>query len=138
MFYTHPAAELKLPPGLAPLGEQSWHWVELSLQVPYFFLSFTEQTEDGPFRRHLIFSEVGEAMRLRTYAENEMTSLEIGLLSPGYINGSGSYQMGRIKEIWERPDGSAQMYVMSDGTKLHYRFHEDAIKDQEMELLISL
>lgn len=82
MFHTHPEAELTLPPGLAPFGQRSWNWVELSLQIPYFFLSVNVETEEGAFRRHFIFGHLRDALSLITASRDAFNGLEIGLLSP--------------------------------------------------------
>ncbi|GEM_PF-5882183 len=138
MFHTHPEAELTLPPGLAPIGQRSWHWLELSLQIPYFFLSVNMETEEGAFRRHFLFSQLRDALSLLAASKDVFNDLEIGLLSPGYINGSSSYQLGRVKEIWECRGGYEQMFVMSDGAKFHFPPDEYGNKDQEMKLVVSL
>lgn len=138
MFHTYPEAELRLPPGLATFGERSWHWVELSIQIPYFFLSVNVEIEECIIRRHFIFSQLRDALSLIAASRDDVKKLEIGLLSPGYMNGSSSYQLGRVKEIWECRGGHEQMFVMSDGVKFHFPHDEDGNKDQEMELVVSL
>lgn len=138
MFHTHPEAELALPPGLAAFGERSWHWVELSLQIPYFFLSVNVETEEGSFGCNYIFSQLKDAMGLIASSGDTIKDVEIGLLSPGYMNGSSSYQLGLVKEIWKCRSGYEQMFVMSDGAKLRYPSDQLNTKDQEMELIVSL
>lgn len=138
MFHTHPESELTLPPGLAPFGQRSWNWVELSLQIPYFFLSVNVETEEGSFRRHFIFGHLRDALSLIAASRDVFNGLEIGLLSPGYMNGSSSYQLGQVKEIWECRGGYEQMFVMADGAKFHFPPDEDGINDQKMELVVSL
>lgn len=138
MFHTHPEAELTLPPSLAPFGQRSWHWLELSLQIPYFFISVSVETEEGAFRRNFLFGQLRDALSLIDASRDDFSDLEIGLLSPGYMNGSSSYQLGQIKEIWECRGGYGQMFVMSDGSKFHFPPSEDGKIVQEMELVVSL
>lgn len=138
MFHTHPEAELTLPPGLAPFGQRSWHWLELPLQIPYFFISINVENEECTFRRHFLFSQLRDALSLIGASRDVFKNLEIGLLSPGYMNGSNSYQLGQVKEIWECRGGYEQMFLMSDGAKFHFPPNEDGKKDQEMELVVSL
>lgn len=139
MFHTHPEAELTLPPGLASFGQRSWHWVELPLQIPYFFLSITEETEEGLFRRRFIFSQLRDVLILIAESRDDaFKDLEIGLLSPGYMNGSSNYQLGQIKEIWKSRGGHKQVFVMSDSAKFCFPPEKDDINEQEMELIVSL
>lgn len=139
MFHTHQEAELNLPPGLAPFGQRSWHWVELPLQIPYFFLSVTVETEEGPFRRRFIFGQLRDALSLIAASRDDaFKDLDIGLLSPGYMNGSSDYQLGQVKEIWESRGGHKQVFVMSDNGKFCFPPEEDDINDQEMELIVRL
>lgn len=138
MFHTHPEAELIFPLGLASFGERSWYWVELSIQIPYLFLSVNVEIEECTIRRHFIFSHLRDALGLIAESRDIAKDLEIGLLSPGYMNGSNSYQLGQVKEIWERRGGREQMFVMSDGAKFHYPSDADGVMNQEMELVVSL
>lgn len=138
MFYTHPEAEFAIPPGLASFGERGWHWVELSFQIPYFLLSMDVEIQEVSLRRHYVFGLLRDAMGLITSSGDVIKNLEIGLLSPGFMNGSGSYQLGRVTEIWGFRDSDVQIFVMSDGAKFHFPPREDSLNDEEMELLISL
>lgn len=139
MFHTQPEAEIKLPQGLTSVGERSWNWVELALQIPYLYISVNVDTEDGSCGRHFLFSQLMDAMSLIADSKNGVfKDLEIGLLSPGYMNGGNFYQFGRVKEIWKRQGGHEQMFVMSDGAKLYFPPDEGSIKNQDMELIVSL
>jgi hypothetical protein len=138
MFYTHPEAEFALPPGLAPSGERAWNWVELSLQIPYFLLSMDVEIQEVSFRRHYVFGLLRDVMALITSSRDMIKNLEMGLLTPGFMNGSDSYQLGRVAEIWGFRDSDVQVFVMADGTKFHFPPREDGLNDQEMELVISI
>lgn len=138
MFRTHSEAELMLPPGLAPCGERSWNWIELPIQIPFFFLSFTIEMGEGSLRRRFVFSHIRDIQSLIAESKEELIDLEIGLLSPGYMNGSNSYQFGQVKEIWEARVGHEKMFVMSDGEKFHYHLDEDGLKNPDMKLVVSL
>ncbi len=60
-------------------------------------------------------------------------------MTTGNMNGSGFYQIGRVREIWERRSDNKNMFVMSDGAKLYHPTDEDDdVSDKEMELVISL
>lgn len=139
MFHTHPEAEIEVPQGLNAVGERSWRWVELALQIPYLYISVNVDTEDGSCGRHFLFSQLMDAMSLIADSKNGVfKDLEIGLLSPGYMNGGNFYQFGRVKEIWKRQGGHEQMFVMSDDAKLYFPPDEVSIQNQDMELIVSL
>ncbi len=60
-------------------------------------------------------------------------------MTTGNMNGSGFYQLSRVKEIWERRSDHKNMFVMTDGAKLYHPTDEDDGRvDIEMELIISL
>lgn len=138
MFHTYPEAELPVPPALASFGERSWHWVECALQIPYFFLSVGLETDEGSFRRHFLFSHLKDLLSLVGASGDHVKEIEIGLLSPGYMNGSNSYQLGKIKEIWECRDTQGCLFIMSDGAKYHYPSDIGCEEEQAKELILSL
>lgn len=138
MFDTHPAAEITLARAFSPSGQRSWQWVELSLQIPFFLLSINLETEEGAIRREFLFSQIKDALGLISASRSIIDGLEIGLLSLGYMNGSNTYQLGRVKEVWKRRDGHEQLFVMADESRLHFPPNVDGMQDQEMELVLSL
>ncbi|MFH1493366.1 MAG: hypothetical protein ABIG70_01035 [Pseudomonadota bacterium] len=138
MFDTHPEAEITLARSFSPSGQRSWHWVELSLQIPFFLLSVNLETEEGCFRREFLFSQIKDALGLISASRSIIDRLEIGLLSPGYMNGSNTYQLGRVKEVWKRRNGHEQLFVMADESRLHFPPNVDGMQDREMELVLSL
>lgn len=138
MFDTHPEAEITLARAFSPPGQRSWQWVELSLQIPFFLLSVKLETEEGSIRREFLFSQIKDALGLISASRNIMDGLEIGLLSPGYMNGSNTYQLGRIKEVWKRRNGHEQLFVMADESRFHFPPNVDDMQDRELELVLSL
>lgn len=138
MFRTFPEAEQHLPPGLAAAGEKSWRWIELPLSIPYFLLSISVITEEGAVGRDLFFSNPRDLLGAIAGLKDAAKDIEISLMSPGYVNGSGSWQMGKIREVWKYRDSFKQMFVMGDGTKLHFPPNEAGTASQDMDLIISL
>lgn len=138
MFDTHPEAEIKFTRAYSPLSQQRWNWVEFAIQIPCLLISVSLESDAGSFSRNFLFGSLKEAMSLIAASRDICKHLEIGLLSPGYMNGSGSYQLGQVKEIWRRRGGHEQMFVMADGTKLSFPPEEFVPIDREMELVVSL
>lgn len=106
--------------------------------MPLFLVSGEVETEDGTFGQDWLFGQLEDVLNLMNTSKGKLTNIEIGLLSPGHMNGSNTYQLGKIKEIWQHPDGPSKLFVLVDGTKLRYSYTEDSINDQEMELALSL
>lgn len=139
MFHTYPQAELTLPPPLAPDGERCWRWVELFAHIPFFYLNVKVNVgEDATCGREFLFCHLKDLLGLLNLSKDEFQDIEVGLMSPGHMNGTDFYQLSRVKEIWERSDDNKNMFIMSDGAKLYYPSDEDdGIVDKEMELIIS-
>lgn len=141
MFYTHPEAEHKFLSAINPNGERNWRWIEFAIKIPMFLVSGdvnTEDGKDGTFGRDWLFGKFEDVLQLMNASKGMLTNIEIGLLSPGYMNGSSSYQLGMIKEVWQQRDGPSQLFVLVDGTKLHNSFSADTNAHQELELVLSL
>lgn len=138
MFHTHSSAELKLPPGLGPRGTRSWYWVELPLQLPYFCVSIGSDGKEG-LRRQFIVAHIKDVLTLlSTLTEKNASNHEVGLMSPGYMNGTDFYKMGRIKEAWASSDGHKYKYVMEDGENLYDLTMGGGGVEQDFELILSL
>lgn len=138
MFHTQPEAEYKILSAMNPDGERSWRWIELVIHIPLFLVSGFVETKDGEFARDWIFGQFGDVLNLMVTSGGTLSNIEIGLLSPGYMNGSNSYQLGKIKEIWQHPNGPSKLFVLADGTKLRYSSNENSKNEQELELVLSL
>jgi hypothetical protein len=54
-----------MPPGFLSAGEKSWRWIELSLQIPYYILSFVIDAEQVPITQQFMLIHVSDV--LRTY-----------------------------------------------------------------------
>jgi hypothetical protein len=138
MFHTHSSAELQLPPGLAPRGTRSWHWVELPHHLPYFCVSIGNDGEES-LKRQFIVSFIENVLSLLDSPAGKASKRpEVGLMSPDYMNGTDFYQMGRVKEVWKSADGFNHKYVMSDGKTLHDPTMSDGEAHQNFELILSL
>lgn len=137
MFHTHSSAEFTIPSGLATPGIQSWQWVELPLLMPYFCVSINTGGDED-LRKQFIVAHIEDVLRLLDAPPVNVTgNPEVGLMSPGYMNGTDFYQMSRLKEIWESADGCKNKYVMDDGKTLYYPAMRVGA-EQEFELILSL
>lgn len=120
MFYTAPEAELPLPTALAPGGERAWHWVEFGLAIPYF-LATVRYSDEGEAIRHertMLFSDVKAIVQLAKDSRDGFKLVHVALFSPGYLNGSGTYQLNQLAEIWQDSASGEQRFMLADGTRL--------------------
>lgn len=140
MFTTYPHAEFTFPPSLITSGERSWQWVELSVYEHIFYVNVHVELDRGDnYARHYLFVNTKDILGLIEETRHICKNLEIGLFSPGYMNGSGSYQFGRVKEIWEHTINHKQMFVMGDGSKIYSSTDEvNDNTDGELELIVHL
>jgi len=97
------------------------------------------EIEEGSCGRHFLFSHVIDVLnRIETskvdYNNNDM---EVGLLIPGYMNGSDFYQFCRVKEIWLSRSNNIQKFVMSDGSMFYFPPNEGVREDNNMELVMN-
>lgn len=137
MFHTHPDAEQLMPPSLLPPGEKCWRWIELSIQIPYYVLSFIVEIEGTEFSLQYMFTHVSDVINLIDTSSDKVRNLKLGLLSPGYMNGSDFYQFGQIKQIWQSKDGE-KLFLMDNGTKLYFPYSLDEIHKFEGELVLAV
>lgn len=139
MFYTFPEAEINLPEALTKNGERSWRWVEFSLQIPYFFLSLRISNKGCKNVRYLALSHLSDVLDIARQQSESFEIVNLGLLSPGYVNGGEHYQLGAVKEIWsvkgyEEPN----LFVMATGERFYCSMDGEAVDELEMELLLAI
>ncbi|MDD0841411.1 hypothetical protein [Pseudomonas sp. Gutcm_11s] len=99
MFLTFDHAEV--PMGALVQGGHSWRYVEYPTTHPWFHVALTEF--DGAEHRATTF-HVYNAADLIELAESTEHNLQIErvlLISPGHLNGTGSWQMDELLEIAE-------------------------------------
>ena len=140
MFHTFPSAELQLAADISPEGGESWRWVELGLQIPYFLVSLQVAVSDEiEIGRKLLFGNLDDVLRIAEQKDTEYKFIGVGLLSPGYMNGTGDYQLGRVSQIWRnRSRRLCQRFLMEDGAELWFRADDAHPGDGEMELVLTI
>ena len=137
MIHTLPSAELpNLAARFAP-GERSWSWIELGLSIPYFLASQLAVTSEGEVVRDFLIARLDQLLSLAAQDTPERQLLGVGLLSPGYMNGTEQYQLGAVKTIWRsRSNKLKQRFDMQDGTQLVFDITNDQQSD-DMEVVLA-
>lgn len=137
MFHTHPDAEQPIPPGFMAPGEKCWRWVELSLQIPYLIPSFNIETEGGVIALQYMCTNVRDVISLIDTSGDRLSNLKVGLLSPGHMNGSNSFQFGQIKRIWQSKDGG-ELFLLDNGSKLYFSRSRIEVDKFDGELILAV
>lgn len=120
MLYTAPEAEFPLPTALAPGGERAWHWVELGLSIPYFLATVrhSDESEALHHERTMMFCDVRAIVQLAKDSRDGFKLVRVALFSPGYMNGTGTYQLSQLAEVWQDAASGGQRFLLADGTQL--------------------
>ena len=135
MFHTMQEAELVRPFNLGPKGLQSWHWVELSLQLPWFLVTFTIESDDQQVTRHILIAELRDVKDFFRLEDPTLNICSVCLVSPSYMNGTSTYQMGELAAAWIGKESRADMlFVMRNGQQLQFSLSNRTLEEKDMEL----
>lgn len=129
MIYTHAHAKATLTQALG--GPSPWHWAELGIHAPYYLLDVEVETEDGPFIRHIITAEMKTVLHTFRTDDKRMKLRNVGLLSPRYLNGSETYQLKSLSQIWsaDKAGHLDLLFVHADGTRIRFCLSGDTGDD---------
>lgn len=97
MFLTFDHAEV--PMGALVQGGHSWRYVEYPTTYPWFHVALTEF--DGSGHRSTTFHvyDAADLIELAESTEHQLQIERVLLVSPGHLNGTGSWQMDELLEI---------------------------------------
>lgn len=97
MFLTFDHAEV--PMGALVQGGHSWRYVEYPTTFPWFHVALTEF--DGIEHRSTTFHvyDAADLIELAESSEHQLQIERVLLVSPGHLNGTGSWQMDELLEI---------------------------------------
>ena len=139
MFRTVPDAEVHVPAGLGSGGGRVWQWMELALNVPYFFVTVLHYVDGEPsYERNLIFGDFRAVIQLAEVPPDGVELIRVNLLSPGYLNGSGSYHLHQLIEIWEDGQTGGQLFVLADGTRMEMTYSDAPERGSSYQRVFSM
>lgn len=97
MFLTFDHAEVDM--GGLVQGGHSWRYVEYPTTFPWFHVALTEF--DGAKHRATTFHvyNAADLIELAESTEHQLQIERVLLVSPGHLNGTGSWQMDELLEI---------------------------------------
>lgn len=123
MFCTHVNARVPIPPLFDDGSECWWSYVKLPLFVPYFQLVCGTSSESICALQTLFVPSVDQVLEIHRDPDIDVTSVQ--LVSPGHLNGTGSWQIDALDSVYQKvesgPEGfvrTAFLYELADGS--HY------------------
>lgn len=117
MFQTHRSAlfPLQYDPDF-----KLWDWVELGVNAPVFMLEIATKTDDGNVITHIMTSSI-DVLRRHVKAPDMGLLKRVFLLSPGYVNGSNSFQLDVLEQVLTAPDQPLDMlFKLMSGKTLQF------------------
>jgi len=136
MFYTWPEAQQPGSIANSALGDKTWRWVELAIVIPIFMVHLRLKGEDSTLDRHLLFGHLRDALALINQEGDDQEIIGMSLLSPGYMNGSDDFQLGKISEIWHDKRNDIYKFVLYSGQSLLFDIFQREEIIPEMELIL--
>jgi hypothetical protein len=133
MFQTHRSAifPVQYDPNVS-----LWNWVELGVDAPFFMLEITSETEDGDFVTHRMTSNV-KVLRDHVGTTSAGILKRVFLLSPGYVNGSDSFQLDSLDSVFSSPDNQIDMlFNLTDGRTLHFHLGKERLDESRYTIQI--
>lgn len=108
---------------LAAKGEYYWGAAEICLYQPWFLVTILETEDRGcEIKRTMLIFDVEGLIDLSLRAISRLwTLLSVELITPGHMNGTGTWQMQGLSRIEEYTDPSceakkAKVFTTTDGS----------------------
>jgi hypothetical protein len=113
MFLTYKVAEIPAGIHLGDENTQHWQYVEQTLRCPWFYVKLARQNGAEIMTSMLLIPSTPAFEQLLREQGNAIWLDDVQLVTPGYMNGSDCWKMGRLLEISEVVDdrGDSCMYV---------------------------
>lgn len=129
MFITNRQAEVIGSQTMLEPGHQGWHFVQKDLMSPWFHTTIVRH-EDGLEIHDVVFVDgLPTLTAILELKEKGVQVKSVLLVSPGWLNGTGDWQMDLLLEVDQSQDGTSLRYTLQDGR--HFYF-PDARPDASM------
>lgn len=100
MFETHKTAEVHVPHSIADEDKRLWGYVALKIQIPWFYVVYKVLNPAAFESTGVLFLNNLEQL-ISLQQDQDINILQIDLVSPGYMNGTGQWKMEPLSEILE-------------------------------------
>lgn len=123
MFLTLDHAEI--PVGALLKGGHTWRYVEYLAAFPYFHVTALDVDDDRTRPTTLLVYTVHDLLDLAAAESQGWRIQSVQLVSPGRMNGTGEWQMEKLREIEgiELARGTSYAYLLCSGAT--YFDHEE-------------
>lgn len=113
MFVTYKQTEISLGIYMGDENTQHWQYVEQTLHCPWFYVKLARQYGEEIMMSMLLIPSTPAFEQLLGEQGNDIWLNDVQLVTPGHMNGSDCWEMGRLLEISEVVDGrdDSCMYV---------------------------
>lgn len=128
MFETHSSAAF---PFQYDRNITLWNWVELGVAAPFFMLEIAARSGDAELVIRRMTSDINV---LRNHVHNTEAGVlkRVFLLSPGYVNGSDSFQLDALDSVCSSPNNPMNMlFKLSSGRTLYSRSEENRLDESQ-------
>jgi hypothetical protein len=120
MFRTVPQAEVSIPRLFSLNGERAWSVVFKPICLPWFYMTYLIDHRDDDTSQTVLVSSTEQLLAF-PLEDGDFSVLEIQLVSPGWINGTGRWKMEPLTEIWrarEKESGQlADIFVLQNRSR---------------------
>lgn len=99
MFITYKHAELPLGELLEDPRVQHWQFVEQDIHWPWFYMEFVRDLGDDCMSSMLMIPAVPALQQLLDEQNERSWLAQAFLVTPGHVNGSGSWMMEPLVEV---------------------------------------
>jgi len=133
MFETVDEAEIPISPIFGDEGTHAWFYVSYPLHLPWFYVTYSTEIEDGSLRRMLCLTRVDDLLQLSQYEGYSVT--EVNIVVPGYMNGQGKWTMEPLAEVWSGTEPEAEKqtgYVFVTATGARYLHSALAVRESQL------
>lgn len=110
VFVTHRNSEQRLCGGLGN-DHQSWHFVEQSVNSPWFYVSWVSRLGAGTLVDTLMVGDISTFENFLAQRSSESWIDDVQLVSPGWLNGTGKWLMEPLTSLTENCVLGLKSYV---------------------------
>lgn len=138
MFLTFEHAES--PVGALVRGGHMWRYVEYLTEHPWFYVTLLEPDGDSVRRAVYLIPLLEDLLELAQAGDQGWSILQVFMVSPGGLNGSGNWKMDELIEITRAYVPERQYLIYSVHPEVDY-FEGDLtheVSEIETEVIFSL
>ena len=115
MFQTANCSRHPVYSAFAGDGHHVWSQVELVLSRPWFFVSFLQRNGEEETVGNIFLSLLEQLIELSKLQSPVFSVNEVLLVSPGWLNETGGWQMERLHSVWRCADTSGAVLYRLEG-----------------------